>query len=188
MTCQDALETLEGLEFPPFRIKQKQPPDRWGDCYAAYDTGVKRDVFITVLRTGSTEDEAKYFRAAAMAMAQAVHPNVQAVYQGGQFQGRDFFAREKWDMPNLSEMATAGQRIEGRLAARIVQIVGSVIIFWDANGFPHTPIGAVDVTVSTEGITKIGNCVDPRLAPTPPGTGGPERAGARVKGAAAAGG
>ena len=39
-TCQDTLATLEGHEFPPFRLGQKQPPDRWGDCYAAYDTGV----------------------------------------------------------------------------------------------------------------------------------------------------
>ena len=43
-TCQDALITLEGHEFPPFRLGKKQPPDRWGDCYAAYDTGVKRDI------------------------------------------------------------------------------------------------------------------------------------------------
>ena len=58
-----------------------------------------------------------------------------------------FFAREKWDNPNLSEMATAGTRVDDRLAARIIQMVGSVIIFWDANGFPHSAVGAVDVSV-----------------------------------------
>ena len=168
-TCQDALATLEGYEFPPFLLGKKQPPDRWGDCYAAYDTGVKRDVFITVLRAGASPEEAQWFRSSAIAMAGVGHPNVQAVYQGGQYHGRDFFSREKWDMPNLVEMATAGQRIEPRLAAQIIHIVGSLIIFWDANSFPHTVVGATDVSVSSQGVIKIANCVNPVLEATPPG-------------------
>ena len=168
-TCQDALATLEGREFPPFRLGKKQPPDRWGDCYAAYDTGVKRDVFITLNREGASAAETQWFVNSAMAMARAGHPNVQAVYQAGQYQGRDFFSREKWDMPNLSEMAAAGTRVDARLAARIIQMVGSVIIFWDAKGFPHTTVGAVDVSVSLQGVIKVANCVDPRLEATPPG-------------------
>jgi formylglycine-generating enzyme required for sulfatase activity/CheY-like chemotaxis protein len=169
-TCQDTLATLEGHEFPPFRLGKKQPPDRWGDCYAAYDTGVKRDIFITVCHAWSTPEEAERFRESAAMMARAVHPNVQAVYQAGSYQGRDFFCREKWDMPNLSEMATAGQVIDPRLAAQIVHIVGAVVIFWDANKFPHTAVGATDVTVSPQGVIKLANCVDPLQPLTPPGT------------------
>jgi formylglycine-generating enzyme required for sulfatase activity/CheY-like chemotaxis protein len=169
-TCQDALETLEGQEFRPFRIGKKQPPDRWGDCYAGYDTGVKRDVFLTVNRAGASAEDSRRFRNFATAMARAGHPNVQAVYQAGANQGRDFFAREKWDMPNLTEMAVAGQRIDGRIAARIVHVVGSVIIFWDANSHPHTAVGASDVTISPQGVVKVANCVDPTLPSVPPGS------------------
>jgi formylglycine-generating enzyme required for sulfatase activity/CheY-like chemotaxis protein len=168
-TCQDSLATLEGLEFTPFRMGKKQPPDRWGDCYAAYDTGVKRDVFVTVLRNGSSAAEAQHFRETATAMARAGHPNVQAVYQAGAYQGRDFFAREKWDVASLAEMATAGQGIDGRLAVQIIHIVGAVTLFWDANGHPHTAVGATDVSVSSQGIIKVANCVDPRRPLTPPG-------------------
>ena len=168
-TCQDALATLEGHEFPPFRLGKKQPPDRWGDCYAAYDTGVKRDIFITICHAWATPEDAARFRSSAATMARAVHPNVQAVYQAGAYQGRDFFCREKWDMPNLSEMATAGQLIEPRLAAQIIHIVGAVVIFWDANHFPHTTVGATDVTLSPQGVIKVANCVDPTQPVTPPG-------------------
>jgi formylglycine-generating enzyme required for sulfatase activity/CheY-like chemotaxis protein len=168
-TCQDALTTLQGLEFPPFRIGQKQPPDRWGDCYAAYDTGVKRDVFVTVIHSWATPEQARHFRNSATAMARASHPNVQAVYQAGNYQGREFFAREKWDVPNLAEMATAGRVIDGRLAAQIIHVVGSVVIFWDAHDHPHTVVGATDVSVSPTGIIKVANCVDPTRTPTPPG-------------------
>jgi formylglycine-generating enzyme required for sulfatase activity/CheY-like chemotaxis protein len=168
-TCQDALATLEGHEFPPFRLGKKQPPDRWGDCYAAYDTGVKRDIFITICHAWASAEDAARFRSSAAMMARAGHPNVQAVYQAGAYQGRDFFCREKWDMPNLSEMATAGQLIDPRLAARIIHIVGAVVIFLDANHYPHTTVGATDVTVSPQGVIKVANCVDPTRPTTPPG-------------------
>jgi formylglycine-generating enzyme required for sulfatase activity/CheY-like chemotaxis protein len=169
-TSQDSLATLEGHEFPPFRLGKKQPPDRWGDCYAAYDTGVKRDIFITICHAWATTEERARFRDSAAMMARAGHPYVQAVYQAGVYEGRNFFCREKWDMSNLSEMATAGQTIDPRLAAQIVHIVGAVVIHWDANGFPHTTIGATDVTLSPQGVIKVANCVDPVQPVTPPGT------------------
>jgi formylglycine-generating enzyme required for sulfatase activity/CheY-like chemotaxis protein len=169
-TCQDTLATLEGHEFPPFRLGKKQPPDRWGDCYAAYDTGVKRDIFITILHSWATPEDAAHFRASATMMARAGHPNVQAVYQAGVYQNRDFFCREKWDVPNLSEMAASGQAIEPRLAAQIIHVVSSVVLFWDANNFPHTTINATDVSLSPQGVIKVANCVDPSQAPNPPGT------------------
>jgi formylglycine-generating enzyme required for sulfatase activity/CheY-like chemotaxis protein len=168
-TCQDALTTLEGVVFPPFRLGKKHSPDRWGDCYEAYDTGVKRAIFITVAHAWLTPQESVRFRSFAALMARASHPNVQAVYQAGDYQGRDFFCREKWDMPNLAEMATAGQGIDARLAAQIIHVVGSVILFWDANKYPHTLVGATDVTVSPQGVIKVANCVDPTQQPQPPG-------------------
>jgi formylglycine-generating enzyme required for sulfatase activity/CheY-like chemotaxis protein len=168
-TCQDTLATLEGHEFPPFRLGQKQPPDRWGDCYAAYDTGVKRDIFITILHSWATPEDAAHFRNSATLMARAGHPNVQAVYEAGVYQGRDFFCREKWDNPNLSEMAASGTAIEPRLAVQIIHIVGAVVLFWDANNFPHTTITATDVTLSPQGVIKVANCVDPSQPATPPG-------------------
>ena len=168
-TCQDTLLTLEGQVFPPFRLGKKQPPDRWGDCYAAYDMGVKRDIFITITHPWANEDDRTLFRQTAALMARASHPNVQAVYQAGEYQGRDYFAREKWDMPNLAEMATAGHGIDPRLAAQIIHVVGSVMISWDTQHFPHAPILPTDVTVSPQGVIKIANCVDPMRPVTPPG-------------------
>jgi len=160
-TCRDTLATLEGQVFPPFRLGKKQPPDRWGDCYEAYDMGVKREVFITVCHSWATAEDAVRFRSFAALMARASHPNVQAVYQAGEHEERDFFAREKWDMPNLAEMATAGQGIDPRQAAQIVQIVGSIVIYWDSNKFPHTNVGAADVSLSSQGVIKVANCADP---------------------------
>jgi formylglycine-generating enzyme required for sulfatase activity len=167
-TTQDTLITLEGQVFPPFRLGKKQPPDRWGDCYAAYDMGVKRDIFITIIHPWATPEDAALFRSFAALMARAGHPNVQAVYQAGDYQGRDFFCREKWDMSTLAEMATAGHGIEPRMAAQIIHVVGSVLIFWGTNNFPHAPLQATDISLSPQGVVKISNCVDPTRVVTPP--------------------
>ena len=168
-TTQDTLLTLQGQVCPPFKLGAKQPPDRWGDCYSAYDMSVKRDVFITISHPWSTPEDRSTFRQFAALMARASHPNVQAVYQAGECQGRDFFAREKWDMPNLAEMATAGHGIEPRVAAQIIHVVGSVLIFWRTQKFPYTQIMSTDVSVSPQGVVKIANCVDPAQPATPPG-------------------
>jgi CheY-like chemotaxis protein len=98
--CRDTLTTLEGAEFPPFRLGKKQPVDRWGDCYSAYDTGVKRDIFITLSRGDATEEEGRWFRETAQAMARAVHPNIQAVYQAGRLQMPTVF-RTRRSMPPI---------------------------------------------------------------------------------------
>lgn len=168
-TTQDTLLTLQGQVCPPFKIGAKQPPDRWGDCYSAYDMSVKRDVFITITHPWATPEDRALFRQFAALMARASHPNVQAVYQAGEYQGRDFFAREKWDMPNLAEMATAGRGIEPRVAAQIIHVVGSVLIFWRTQKYPYTHIQPTDVSVSPQGVVKIANCVDPTQPATPPG-------------------
>ncbi len=167
--CRDALATLEGHEFPPFRLGKKQPPDRWGDCYAAYDTGVKRDIFITMLRDGATEQGCPLVPRVGHGHGAGGPPNAQAVYQAGRYQGRDFFAREKWEAPNLSEMAAAGRGIDGRLAAQILHVAGGRHPLLGRQRLSHTPIGATDVSVSPQGIIKVANCVDPSLPATPPG-------------------
>ena len=107
-TCQDALSSLEGREFPPFQLGKKQPPDRWGDCYAAYDTGVKRDIFITVCHAWATPEDAARFRETAASMARAVHPNVQAVYQAGAYQGRDYFCAKSGTCPTCRRWSRPG--------------------------------------------------------------------------------
>jgi formylglycine-generating enzyme required for sulfatase activity len=168
-TTQDTLLTLQGQVCPPFKIGAKQPPDRWGDCYAAYDMSVKRDVFITITHPWASPEDRALFRQFAALMARASHPNVQAVYQAGEYQGRDFFAREKWDMPNLAEMVTAGRGIDPRLAAQIIHVVGSVLIFWRTQKFPYSQITPYDLSVSPQGVVKIANCVDPTQPVTPPG-------------------
>jgi len=165
--CQETLTSLEGCEIPPFRLGAKFRSDRWGDWYQGYDKTLKREVLMVVTHSWATPRESMQFRTAAALMAQAAHPNVQAVYVAGRHQGREFVCHEKWDMPNLTDFAEAGRKIDARLAAQILHTVGSVLMFWNAQQYPHASINPGHVSISPQGVIKVANKVDPTLALTP---------------------
>lgn len=165
--CLETFALLEGREFPPFRLGRKFRSDRWGDWYEAYDSVLKRDVYITVIHSWASEADSQKFRAAATLMARAAHTQVQSVYLAGEHEGRHFVCHEKWDMPSLTDMEAVGHKITPRLAAQILHTVGSVLTFWNTEGYPHAPIGPGQVTLSPQGVIKVANCVDPVLPITP---------------------
>lgn len=167
LVCAETFATLEGQEFPPFRLGPKVRSDRSGDWYEAYDTVLKRDTYLTVIHSWATEEESMQFRAAAALMAQASHSHVQAVYLAGEHKGRHFVCHEKWDVPNLADMAAADIRINPRQAAQILHTVGSVLKFWSDEGYPHPAIGPGQITLSPQGVIKVVNCVDPALPVRP---------------------
>jgi cyclophilin family peptidyl-prolyl cis-trans isomerase/CheY-like chemotaxis protein len=165
--CQETLASLEGYEIPPFRLGAKFLSDRWGDWYEGYDISLKREVFIIVTHSWATQEESAQFRNSAALRARAAHTNVQSVYVAGSHQGRDFVCHEKWAMPSLADFAENGWNIDARLAAQILYTVGSVLMFWDANHYPHAAIDATDVSISPQGVIKVANKVDPSLPITP---------------------
>jgi hypothetical protein len=67
-------------------------------------------------------------------------------------------------------MAASGLGIDARQVAQIIHTVGAVVIFWDSQGYPHTTVGATDVSVSPTGVIKVANCVDPYQPVNPPGS------------------
>lgn len=165
--CQETLASLEGCEIPPFRLGPKFWSDRWGDWYQAYDTSLKREVFLVVIHSWATPEESLQFRNSAALMACAAHPNVQAVYVAGTYQGRDFVCHEKWDMPNLTHFAETGRKITPRLAAQILHTVGAVLMFWDSHGYPHDSVSPSHVSISPQGVIKVANRVNPASAIAP---------------------
>ena len=161
-----AVASLEGASFPPYSVTKRIGPDRWGECYEATDTGVKRPVFLTVLKHGATPEEVSTFRNVASSMARAGHPNVTAVYAAGEKDGRHYFAREKWIASSLQDMIHGAKKIEPRVAARVLYTVTTVLLFWDKYKFTHPVLTANDVTVAENGVIKLTNVVDPAIGGT----------------------
>jgi len=163
LICQETFASLHGNLLSHFRLGARFRSDRWSDWYEAYDTVLKREVYVTVVHAWATPEEAERFLSTASLMAQAVHENVLAVFLGGEHEGRSFISHEKWTMPHLAQLAARGQKIDARIAVRILHTVASVLLFWDSNGYPHLPLDATHVSLSPAGVVKVRNCVDPTL-------------------------
>lgn len=168
----DALGAVEGQIWPPYKVGKFVGHDRWGDCYEAFDQGVKRKVFVSVLRAGASDEEIAAFQEWAASMARAGHPNVTAVFVAGEHQGRYFFAREFWQARSLQDMVEVGHHVDPRLAARIIHTVTTVLGFWESHNYAHTEVTMNDITIADNGVIKLQNCIDPRHAerPNPVGT------------------
>lgn len=163
----DALGAVEGQVWPPYKVGKYVGRDRWGDCYEAFDQGVKRKVFVSVLRAGANAEEIAAFQELAASMARAGHPNVTAVFVAGEHKGRYFFAREFWQARTLQNYLDVGQHVDPRLAARLIHTVTTVLAFWESHQYHHSEVTAEDITIADNGVIKLLNCVDPRLSERP---------------------
>lgn len=162
----DALGAVEGQIWAPYKVGKYVGRDRWGDCYEAFDQGVKRKVFVSVLRAGASAEEISAFQELAASMARAGHPNVTAVFVAGEHKGRYFFAREFWQARTLQSYLDVGQHVDPRLAARIIHTVTTVLAFWESHQYGHTQVTAEDITIAGD-VIKLQNCVDPRITERP---------------------
>ncbi len=159
--CNETMRSLQGARLANFQIKDRILSDRWGDWYDAYDLTLKREVELGVLHAWATVEECLRFREVARLRASAIHDHVQTVFFGGNHSGRDFVSYEKWENPSLPELLDSGQKIDVRIAARILHTVASVLAFWDSHEYPHPPLTPSDVSVSIHGVVKVKNVVDP---------------------------
>jgi formylglycine-generating enzyme required for sulfatase activity/CheY-like chemotaxis protein len=157
----DSLGVVEGQVWQPYKVGKHVGRDRWGDCYEAFDQGVKRKVYLSVLNAGASPEQIDTFQKWAAAMASSVHPNVTAVFAAGENQGRYFFAREFWLARSLQDMIQAAESLEPRLAARIIHTVTTVLLFWESNKYAYRELTATDVTVTPNGIVKLVNAIEP---------------------------
>lgn len=113
----DALGAVEGQIWPPYKVGKFVGRDRWGDCYEAFDQGVKRKVYVSVLRAGATQEEVTNFQNQSAAMARAGHPNVTSVFVAGERNGRHYLpANSGW--PTACRIFSSGGNRSHRVSPR----------------------------------------------------------------------
>jgi|GEM_PF-410035 len=161
--CQETFASLHGSLLGHFRLGARFRSDRWSDWYEAYDNVLKRESYVTVVHPWATPEESERFMSTASLMARAGHEHVLAVFLGGEHEGRCYISHEKWTMPDLAQLAERGEKIDARMAVRILHTVAAVLRFWDYNEIPHLPLDASHVSISPAGVVKVRNCVDPNL-------------------------
>lgn len=105
-----------GTQLGPYQILAPIGAGGMGEVYQARDTRLERDVAIKVLPDAFASDTARdRFQREARAASALSHPNICAVYDVGESEGRPFLVMELLDGQNLRDRIAREAGSAGRV-------------------------------------------------------------------------
>ena len=119
-----------------------------GIVYAARQLSLNRVVALKMILSGALASEAnvKRFRAEAGAAANLRHPNIVAIYEVGEHQGRHYFAMEYIEGKDLAAL-TREQPLPPQLAAGYVRTIAEAVQYAHEQGTLHRDLKPSNVLI-----------------------------------------
>ena len=143
-------------KIPGYKITGVLGRGAMGVVYRARQQGLKRDVALKMILSGShaSQDQLARFRAEAEAVGQLQHPNIVQVYDVGEQAGLPYFSLEFVDGKSLA------RRIDGkpqlpRWSAELMETLARAMQYAHQRGIVHRDLKPANVLLTSEGIPKI---------------------------------
>jgi serine/threonine protein kinase len=132
-----------------FELLRKLGSGGFGTVYLAHDSSLKRNVALKLplARSLGASEAQKRFLREAKAAAQLRHPNIVAVFDAGEIEGRLFIATEYIGGRTLRD-AAAGSPLEPRRAATIVRQLALALHYAHAAGIVHRDVKPANIMLS----------------------------------------
>ena len=150
--------TLEEVAklFPQLEILRLIGIGGMGAVYQARQPALDRHVALKLLHTPPADDPgfAERFAQEARALAKLNHPNIVALHESGQVDGRPYFLMEFVDGVNLRQLQQAG-RLSPREALQIVPQVCDALQYAHDEGIVHRDIKPENVLIDRKGRVKV---------------------------------
>jgi len=127
-----------------------------GVVYKARQSSLKRIVAVKMIRSGELADEAevKRFRAEAQAAAQLQHPNIVAIHEIGEHEGRHYFSMDFVEGRNLAQIA-AGRPVAPRSAAQWLKAIAEAVQFAHQRGVLHRDLKPQNIMLDASGRPRV---------------------------------
>jgi eukaryotic-like serine/threonine-protein kinase len=124
-----------------------------GTIYAAFDDDLDRRVAIKLLHATDEGDTGR-LRREAQALAQLSHPNVVAVFEVGEHEGRTYVAMEHVRGETLRQWSASATRSTGELLAALLQ-AGRALAAAHAAAIVHRDFKPENVMVDEHGRVRV---------------------------------
>ena len=127
-----------------------------GVVWKARQVSLNRLVVVKMILSGqfAGEAEIKRFRTEAEAAAQLQHPNIVAIHEIGEHEGRHFFSMDFVQGRNLAELVGV-KALEPERAAQLVQSIAGAVQFAHARGVLHRDLKPQNVLIDAEGRPRV---------------------------------
>jgi predicted ATPase/tRNA A-37 threonylcarbamoyl transferase component Bud32 len=152
------LASLERLQNGRYAVLKKLGEGGKGVVYKARDSVLNRVVAIKMLKSAVSGEEAySRFIREAQAVAKLNHPNIVAIYDIGEENGKQFFVLEFVDGMSLRELM--GTYPEGKCDIQTVLRMGIDICnglkYAHSQGVLHRDIKPENILITEEGVAKL---------------------------------
>jgi formylglycine-generating enzyme required for sulfatase activity len=127
--------------------------------YRALQCSVQREVALERLRTGpaSNPEAIAAFSALVRAKAAVVHPQIAAVYEAQEQDGRIFYTRELVRGRNLHESLAAGRRFDQEEALRLLATAAEAVRCFEQLEIARGPITPSELILGSDGLPRVAN-------------------------------
>ncbi len=140
-----------GTEFGHYRIERELARGGMGIVYVALDPALKRKIALKVMIAGetATDEAVRRFVREARAAGQLRHPNIVAVHDAGEVDGRHFFTMDLIAGKELSELIGAGASLHDQV--EIVRTVCLALHHAHEHGIIHRDLKPANIMVTSDG-------------------------------------
>lgn len=137
--------------FGDYELLEEIARGGMGVVYKARQSSLKRIVAIKMIRAGELagETEIKRFHTEAEAAAQLQHPNIVAIHEIGEHEGRQYFSMNFIAGKNLAQFAD-GKPVAPRLAAEWLQAIAGAVQYAHQRGVLHRDLKPQNIMLDAE--------------------------------------
>src|SRR5262245_51543285 len=138
-------------DLPGYEIQGVLGQGGMGVVYRAREVRLNRPVAIKVLRAGPDidEDERRRFQTEAEAVARLQHPGIVQIFHFGEQSGQPYLVMELVEGGTLARH-TAGQPLQGRVAAGLVEQLARAMHHAHQKGVIHRDLKPANILLSAE--------------------------------------
>jgi eukaryotic-like serine/threonine-protein kinase len=136
-----------------YNLLERLDPSGPGDLYRARDTKLGRTVAVRLLPADFTVDRQRLIEG-ARGLSALSHPNVTALFDVGEHDGRVYLAFEFQKGQSL-RAESAGRQMNVRRAVEIAIQVADAVADAHAHGFGHGGLSPDSIVISAKGRAKI---------------------------------